>query len=406
MRNSQNSPPTDLVILGSTGSIGTQALQVVRKHPDKFRVIGLAAGGSNLGLLGEQIAEFKPQVVALAGGDAKELKTQLPSGRSPNIVVGQSGVETVAGSFPNARVLNGITGGVGLGATLRALEAGSLLALANKESLVVGGHLVRKAVQYPGQIFPVDSEHSAIAQTLMTGVHEKGLVSSVVTGRSELSEIVLTASGGPFRGCSAAQLQNVTAREALAHPTWDMGPVVTINSSTLINKGLELIEAAILFDVQAHQIKPVIHPQSVVHSAVTWSDGSTILQASYPNMEVPIALGLSGPSRLDTVGEPLRWDAEQSWTFEPVDNEVFPALDLSVAAFSASPTHPAVLNAANEVAVAAFLKGKLPYLGIVDTVSAALAEHSGIADPTLEDVLDVQQWATIRARELVEAAAD
>lgn len=399
-----SSGPVDLVILGSTGSIGTQALAVVRRHPGRFRVVGLAAGGANLDLLARQIEEFQPTAVAIGVGEAGELRARLAASRMalpPRIDVGSLAVEELAGAFPRATVLNGITGGVGLGATLSALKAGSLLALANKESLVVGGHLVKKAQRFPGQIIPVDSEHSALAQALLAGVHEKGLVSPVVTGRSELLEIVLTASGGPFRGWSRAELADVTAKQALAHPTWDMGPVVTINSSTLMNKGLELIEASLLFDVPARRITPVVHPQSIVHSALTWKDGSTIAQAAYPNMEVPIALGLTWPDHLESVGRPLRWDVASSWTFEPVDHHVFPALTLAAEALAASPTHPAVLNAANEVCVAAFLDERLPYLAVIDTVAAVVEQHDGIAAPDLDDVLGVQEWAAHRAVELM-----
>lgn len=394
---------TDLVILGSTGSIGTQALNVVRRHPDRFRVVGLAAGGGNPELLRRQIGEFHPQLVAVGGPSADALRDGLVSEGQTEVVTGQAAVEDLAGSFPRARVLNGITGGIGLGATLRALRAGSVLALANKESLVVGAPLVKQAVRFPGQIVPVDSEHSALAQALLTGVHEKGLVSPVVTGRSELLELVLTASGGPFRGLARRELAGVTPKRALAHPTWKMGPVVTINSSTLMNKGLEMIEAAVLFDVPASQITPVIHPQSVVHSAVTWRDGSTIAQASYPNMEVPIALGLDWPHHLPKVGGPLRWDAHQNWTFEPVDHEVFPALRLCVDALAACPTHPAALNAANEVCVAAFLGGCLDYLGITDVVGQVVEEHGGIENPDWDDIIGVQEWAAQRATELVKA---
>ena len=211
----------------------------------------------------------------------------------PEILAGSGSVEVLASFAPQATVLNGITGGVGLGATLAALQAGSRLALANKESLVVGGALVKQAQVFPGQVVPVDSEHSAIAQSLLAGVHEKGMTSPVVTGRSEVAELVLTASGGPFRGRKASELTGMRAKDALAHPTWQMGPVVTVNSSTLMNKGLELIEAALLFDLPVGQITPVIHPQSIVHSAVTWQDGATILQASPPDMRIPIALGLT-----------------------------------------------------------------------------------------------------------------
>lgn len=379
---------TQVVILGSTGSIGTQALDVIRSHPGLFEVVGLAAGGNQEQLFREQLLEFSPQRAA----------TNLPL---EGIASGPTAIDEVAGAFPDAVVLNGITGGVGLTATLSALKAGSTVALANKESLVVGGALVREAMTRPGQIVPVDSEHSAIAQTLLAGVHEKGLVSPRVTGKSELLEIVLTASGGPFRGLKKADLGSVTPEQALAHPTWSMGPVVTINSSTLMNKGLELIEASILFAVPASQVTPVIHPQSVVHSMVTWQDGSSIAQASYPDMKVPIALGMNWPQHLPSVGRPLRWTEASEWTFEPVDAETFPALTLAKTALETSATHPAVLNAANEVAVDAFLAGQLPYLRITELVEEIMNEHEGVAHPDLEQILEVQAWAKTRAQELL-----
>lgn len=391
-----------VVILGSTGSIGTQAVQVIREHPGEFDVAGLAAGGSRRDLLVDQILEFRPQAVALGGGSPDELAAALDRHQvDVTIVTGPDPVSQLAGAFPQATVLNGITGGVGLSATLAALQAGSRLALANKESLVVGGALVKKALQYPGQVVPVDSEHSAIAQALRSGVHERGLTAPVVTGRSEVAELVLTASGGPFRGKKRAELMDVRAADALAHPTWAMGPVVTVNSSTLMNKGLELIEAALLFDVPTTQIVPVIHPQSIVHSAVTWRDGATIAQASYPDMKIPIALGLTWPDRLETVARPLKWDEAALWTFEPVDHQTFPALQLAEYSLETSPTHPAVMNAANEVCVYAFLRDEIRWVDIVDTVRQVVQEHQGIADPSVEDVLAVEQWATRRAGEVL-----
>ena len=286
---------------------------------------------------------------------------------------------------------------------MAALGADCTLALANKESLVVGGALVKDAVRRPGQVVPVDSEHSAIAQALASGVHEKGLTSPVVTGRSEVADLILTASGGPFRGKTRAELADVTPAQAFAHPTWDMGPVVTINSSTLMNKGLELIEAHLLFDVEPEHIVPVIHPQSIVHSGVTWVDGATTLQASPPDMRLPISLGMTWPERLSEIEQPLRWDATSAWTFEPVDHETFPALNLARYAVGASATHPAVFNAANEVCVDAFVAGRLSYLGIVDTVGAIVEEHSGVAQPTLDDILGAQEWACARAEEHIRA---
>lgn len=398
---------TDVVLLGSTGSIGTQALEVIKANPGRFRVRGLAAGGADVALLATQVIEHGVEIVALArpcGDELRDALVALVDGplRLPEILEGPEAATRLAGAVPGSVVLNGITGGVGLEPTLAALQAGCTLAVANKESLVVGGALVRRAMTRPGQIVPVDSEHSAIAQALLSGVHEKGLTSPVLTGRSEVADLVLTASGGPFRGRRRADLRDVTATEALAHPTWSMGPVVTINSSTLVNKGLELIEAHLLFDVAPEHILTVVHPQSIIHSMVTWCDGATIAQASPPDMRLPIALGLTWPERLAEVETPLRWDLAQSWTFEPVDDLTFPAIALARDAVAASPTHPAVYNAANEVFVDAFLGGRLPYLSIVDGLQAVVEAHEGIAEPDLADVLGVQEWARARARESVE----
>ncbi len=404
-----------VILLGSTGSIGTQAREVIDAHPGRFRVVGVSAGGSSIDVLAEQIVALAPAFVGVARDVREELDAAVRAlgGQCPQVFVGeQASVDVVRASVERARedypglvpvVLNGITGGVGLSSTLAALESGARLALANKESLVVGGALVKNAMRFPGQIVPVDSEHSAIAQALASGVHERGLTSLVVSGRSEVADLVLTASGGPFRGRTREQLRGVRAEQALAHPTWQMGPVVTINSSTLINKGLELIEAHLLFDVAPEHIIATVHPQSIVHSMVTWCDGATTLQASPPDMRLPIALGLTWPERLAGVESPLTWAAASQWTFEPVDNETFPAVDLARFAVGESATHPAVLNAANEVLVDAFIAGEVPWLAIVDTVSAVVHEHEGIVDPSLDDIVAAQRWADQRARELVRA---
>ena len=404
-----------VILLGSTGSIGTQAREVIDAHPGRFRVVGVSAGGSSIDVLAEQIVALAPAFVGVARDVREELDAAVRAlgGQCPQVFVGEQAlVDVVRASVERARedypglvpvVLNGITGGVGLSSTLAALESGARLALANKESLVVGGALVKNAMRFPGQIVPVDSEHSAIAQALASGVHERGLTSPVVSGRSEVADLVLTASGGPFRGRTREQLRGVRAEQALAHPTWQMGPVVTINSSTLINKGLELIEAHLLFDVAPEHIIATVHPQSIVHSMVTWCDGATTLQASPPDMRLPIALGLTWPERLAGVESPLTWAAASQWTFEPVDNETFPAVDLARFAVGESATHPAVLNAANEVLVDAFIAGEVPWLAIVDTVSAVVHEHEGIVDPSLDDIVAAQRWADQRARELVRA---
>lgn len=393
-----------IVLLGSTGSIGTQALDIVRANPLRFDIRGLAAGGGNIELLARQVVEFDVPVVSvdrLVGGELRDAIHAIDSSAHPQIIEGADGATQVASLVPDGVVLNGITGGVGLLPTLVALKSGATLALANKESLVVGGHLVRSACVRPGQIVPVDSEHSAIAQALTSGVHEAGLTSPVVTGRTEVADLVLTASGGPFRGKKRAELADITPEAALAHPTWNMGPVVTINSSTLVNKGLELIEAHLLFDVAPEHIVTTVHPQSIVHSMVTWIDGATTLQASPPDMRLPIALGLTWPERLHDVEKPLTWVDAQSWTFEPVDSDTFPAINLARHAVASSPTHTAVYNAANEVFVDAFLAKKLPWLGIVDYLTNVVESHDGIADPTLDDILGVEEWARAQANALV-----
>ncbi len=410
--------PNQLIILGSTGSIGTQALDVVRElkasSQSDIQVLGLAAGGSQLELLAKQVAEFSPRAVAVANPSAA---TQLPdllkhhgAGEQPlQILSGPDAAAELVRSLAmgqDGTVLNGITGSVGLAATLATLADGARLALANKESLVVGGALVKQALAYPGQVVPVDSEHSAIAQALLSGRHEKGLTSPVVSGYSEVSRLILTASGGPFRGKKREQLSQVTAAQALAHPTWSMGPVVTVNSSTLVNKGLELIEAHLLFDVDASDIDVAVHPQSIVHSMVEFVDGATIAQASPPDMRLPIALGMTWPHRPRLVGKltkPTDFTKVSSWDFEPVDNHTFPALQLARHAVSASDTHPAVFNAANEQAVDAFLKGSLKWVDIVDIDIAVVNEHEGVSAPSLDDVLAVDRWARARADELIAA---
>jgi 1-deoxy-D-xylulose-5-phosphate reductoisomerase len=381
----------DIVILGSTGSIGTQALDVVRRNRDRFTISALAAGGADVVALAAQAAEFDVAVVAVAD-PAREaaLREALAAyGADPKVLVGPD-ASTEAAGLPTDVVLNGMTGSIGLRPTLAALAAGSTLALANKESLVAGGPLVTVAAA-PGQIVPVDSEHSALAQCLRGG------------RASEVRRLVVTASGGPFRGRSRDSLHEVTPQQALAHPTWAMGPVVTINSSTLINKGLEVIEAHLLFDLPYDRIDVVVHPQSVIHSMVEFSDGSTLAQASPPDMRLPIALGLAWPDRVPGAAAGCDWTAATTWTFEPLDDDAFPAVRLARRAGAAAGTAPAVLNAANEECVAAFLAGRLPFLGIVDTVAAVVEEHlaSAPGNPrTVEDVLAAENWARTRALQL------
>ena len=412
--------PQRLVLLGSTGSIGTQTLEVLSRLGEHApRVAALAAGGSRLELLARQAITWEVPVLAVTGGGedlAGRLRQALraaavQAGRPDPVTTILTGPDAATTAVQAAElgagdtVVNGITGSVGLLPTLAALASGARLALANKESLVVGGALVRQALTRPGQIVPVDSEHSAIAQALASGRHEKGLTSPVLSGRSEVRRLVLTASGGPFRGRSCAELTGISAAAALKHPTWDMGPVVTINSSTLINKGLELIEAHLLFDVAPERIDVVVHPQSVIHSMVEFTDGATIAQASPPDMRLPIALGLTWPERPDLSGlvTPNDWREPVSWTFEPLDVAAFPAVDLARSAVAASDTHPAVLNAANEQAVAAFLTGGLEWLDIVEIDAAVVGEHEGLSAPGLDDVLAVETWARARADELIAA---
>ena len=397
--------PRRVVLLGSTGSIGTQAIEVVRANPDAFEVVGLAAGGSSsesVALLAAQAVELGVEVVAVHRATAaqelqlacyaaaKERGYETGGYRPPTILAGPSAAADVAGWDCDV-VVNGITGSIGLAPTLAALEAGRTVALANKESLIVGGPLVTSRAR-PGQIVPVDSEHSALAQCLRGG------------SAAEVSRLVLTASGGPFRGRSRAELAAITPDEALAHPTWAMGPVVTTNSATLMNKGLELIEAHLLFDIPFDRIDVVVHPQSVVHSMVEFIDGSTLAQASPPDMRLPIALGMGWPSRIAHAAPACDWSAATAWTFEPVDHETFPAVQLARRAGEAGSTAPAVINAANEECVAAFLAGDIPFLAIVDSVQRVLNEHLETAprgnELTLADVLSAEDWARTRARDI------
>ena len=371
-----------VVLLGSTGSIGTQALEVVRAHPERFEVVGLACG-SSVDLLVEQAREFGVTHLAVADPDAAaQVREALPDAKVRD---GLDGVTELAALDADV-VCNGVTGARGLEPTLAALAAGTPVALANKESLVVGGPLVVAAAEQAGgredYLVPVDSEHSALAQCLRGG------------RRSEVDRLVLTASGGPFRGRTRDDLAEVTAAEALDHPTWSMGPVVTCNSATLMNKGLELIEAHLLFAQPWDRLDVVVHPQSIVHSMVTFTDGSTLAQVSPPDMRLPIQLGLAWPERLDEAFCAMDWTEAQSWTFEPADRATFRALDLAEAAGRAGGTAPAVLNAANEVAVDAFLDGQIGFLDIAATVEAVLDQRPDVGTVRdVADVLDADAWA-------------
>ncbi|HEY1529328.1 MAG TPA: 1-deoxy-D-xylulose-5-phosphate reductoisomerase [Galbitalea sp.] len=356
-----------VIVLGSTGSIGVQALEVIAANRDRFEVVGLAAG-TNRDLVERQASEFGVAHTALGPDEAEQL------------------VRTVDADV----VLNGITGSVGLGSTLAALETGKTLALANKESLIVGGELV-KAKAKPGQLVPVDSEHSAIAQALRSGT------------QAEVRRLVLTASGGPFRGRSKDSLRDVTPAEALAHPTWNMGLVVTTNSATLVNKGLEVIEAHLLFDVDYDAIDVTVHPQSIVHSMVEFVDGSTLAQASPPDMRLPISLGLDWPHRVAGAGAPLDWTKASSWEFAPLDNVAFPAVELAKSVGRTGGTYPAVFNAANEQAVHAFHDARIGFLDIVDTVREVVNRHDG-GELSLPGVLDAERWARTEADRLIALA--
>ncbi|GAA3006728.1 1-deoxy-D-xylulose-5-phosphate reductoisomerase [Streptomyces lactacystinicus] len=392
------SGPRELVILGSTGSIGTQAIDVVLRNPDRFRVVALSAAGGRVELLAEQAVRLGVHTVAVADPAAEPalrgaLAAKAAGGPLPTVLVGPDAATELA-ALECHSVLNGITGSIGLRPTLAALEAGRVLVLANKESLIVGGPLVR-AVAKPGQIVPVDSEHAALFQALAGGT------------RAEVRKLVVTASGGPFRNRTREQLAGVTPQDALAHPTWSMGPVVTINSATLVNKGLEVIEAHLLYDVPFDRIEVVVHPQSVVHSMVEFTDGSTLAQASPPDMRMPIALGLGWPDRVPDAAPACDWTRAATWEFFPLDDEAFPAVELAREVGALGATFPAVFNAANEECVEAFLKGRLAFTGIVDTVAKVVAEHGqrdGAAAAgtslTVEDVLHAEDWARARAREL------
>ncbi|MGJ9424842.1 1-deoxy-D-xylulose-5-phosphate reductoisomerase [Nesterenkonia halotolerans] len=406
------SPKRRVAILGSTGSIGTQALEVIAAHPERFEVVALAAG-TNAGLLAEQVRETRARLVGIADAAAAgELDAALrAAGQTVEILTGDSAAVQIAAESGADVVLNGMTGSIGLQPTLAALNSGATLALANKESLVVGGALVAEAVQRPGQIVPVDSEHSALAQALSSGRHERGLCSlpafgaAGLSGASEVSRLVVTASGGPFRGWDPAALADVTPAQALKHPNYAMGRVVTTNSATMVNKALEVIEAHLLFDIGLEEIETVVHPQQWIHSMVQFCDGSTIAQAGQPRMLIPIALGLSWPERLTEVDAPIDWTQAMQWDFEPLDERAFPAVALAKQACAASDTHMAVYNAANEQAVEAFHDGRLSFPAIVCTVEATLERYTPSAGTlSLAEVLEAETWARREADALISAA--
>ncbi len=379
------------MLLGCTGSVGRQAIDVLKQHPDRFVVTGLAAGGSQVGLLAEQAVGLGVEQVAVADPDAAPALTQAlrRAGRADvEVLTGPDAATELAGRGGDV-VLNAITGAIGLAPTLAALAAGSRLALANKESLIVGGPLVVAAAE-DDQIVPVDSEHSALAQCLSGGRAD------------EVARLVVTASGGPFRGRTREQLHEVTPEQALAHPTWDMGRVITTNSATLVNKGLEVIEAHLLFGIGFDRIDVVVHPQSVVHSMVEFVDGSTIAQCSPPDMRLPIAWALGHPERLPGAAPGCDWSTAATWEFEPLDDEAFPAVALARRVGTAGCTYPAVYNAANEVCVDAFHQRRLPFTGIVDTIARVVDDHrTPSGSLQLSDVLTADRWARGRARAIL-----
>jgi len=373
----------DVVVLGSTGSIGVQALEIVAANPNKFRLVGLSGGRKNPQLLMQQAKKFNVPIVGSMAPAPAVAGVQVIDGDN-------SSVEIAA--LPCDIVLNGITGSIGLGPTLSALGVGNKVALANKESLVAGGELVMK--YGADRIIPVDSEHSAIYQALLAGK------------KSDVKKLILTASGGPFR--ERSDLSDVTVADALNHPTWSMGEVVTINSATLLNKGLEIIEAHYLFDLPYENIEAVIHPQSVVHSLVEFIDGSTIAQASPPNMKGPIAYALSYPDRISKATAAIDWSKSHTWQFLPIDNEKYPAIELAKRCGQLGSGLPAVYNAANEVAVAAFLAGQIKFTAIIDIVEAVVQSFGSNTPTTIRDISDVsgiEKSARIKADELIKELA-
>ena len=395
----------EIVLLGSTGSIGTQAIDIVRRYPDRFRIVGLGAGGANVSVLAAQALELGVDVVGVAKASAvQDLQLAFYAEASrrgyatgefriPKILAGPQAMTELA-QWPCDAVLNGVVGSLGLAPTLAALRGGRTLLLANKESLIAGGPLVKAAVKRPGQIVPVDSEHSALAQCLRSGT------------AAEVRRLVLTASGGAFRGRRREELLDVTPEQALAHPTWNMGPVITINTATLVNKGLEVIEAHELFGIDYDDIEVMVHPQSVIHSMVEFADGSSIAQCSPPDMRLPISLALGWPDRVAGAIPALDWTKAHTWELSPLDDEAFAGVRLAKEAGRAGGCRPAIFNAANEECVAGFIDGRLPFLGILETVERVLDEAPDFAEPgTVEDILAAESWARSRADELIAGSA-
>jgi 1-deoxy-D-xylulose-5-phosphate reductoisomerase len=380
-----------LVILGSTGSVGTQALEVVRRNPDRFKVVGLSAGTNHELLIG-QIREFLPPFVAIADEEAAaDLGDKLTGIRGVELLVGPEAAESLARDVDADMVVNALVGSAGLPPTLATLQSGKSLALANKESLVVGGELVMDLIKgEPERLVPVDSEHAALAQCL------RG------ERREDVKRVVLTGSGGPFRGWTRGELAKASVKEALAHPVWQMGPKITIDSATLMNKGLEVIEAHYLFGLDYSQIHVVIHPEGIVHALAEFRDGSMMAQFAVPDMRLPIQLALAWPERLPSGVDAVPL-ADRKLTFEPVDREAFPAIDLAYRVGELGLTFPAVMSAANEVAVMAFLEGKIPLTRIVEVVQAVVDEHE--TPSSVVSVVNLERadaWARTRAAEIIE----
>ena len=378
-----------VIILGSTGSIGTQGLDVISRHPERFTVTGLAAGGAHIELLAQQAAQFHVSEAAVFD------ETKVPALQAALAQAGAQGVRVtggpdsviaMAGSGANV-VLNGITGSIGLEPSIAALKAGSQLALANKESVVAGGHLLFSAQVRENQINPVDSEHSAIWQSLRSGTH------------AEVAKLVVTASGGPFRGWKRADMENITPEQALHHPTWNMGPVVTINSSTLMNKGLEVIEAHHLFGLPGERIDVLVHPQSLVHSLVEFIDGSTLAQLGLPDMRTTLAVGLGWPLRIASGVGGLDLRAHGRLDFEAPDLDAFPCLRLAYGALAAGGTAPAMLNALDEIVVSAFLQGRIAFLDIPAIIEDGLAALPVTPADSIDALLEADARARAFARE-------
>ncbi len=380
-----------ITLLGSTGSIGTQALDVIRHHPDRFKVVGLSAAGANQELLAGQIREFLPPFVAIANEEAAAgVARAIDSVKGVELIVGPDAAETLARDSETDMVVNALVGSAGLGPTLATLQSGKVLALANKESLVVGGELVTDLIKgEPERLLPVDSEHAALAMAI------RG------ERRDDLKRVVLTGSGGPFRGWTRGELSRASVKEALQHPVWSMGPKITIDSATLMNKGLEVIEAHYLFDLDYSQIHVLIHPEGLVHAMAEFRDGSLRAEMATADMRLPIQLALGWPERMSSGVEPVPL-TERPLTFEPVDREAFPAVDLAYRVGGLGLTFPAVMNAANEVAVMAFLEGKIPLTRIVEIVQSLVDEHE---PPSVVSVVNIERadtWARGRTAEIIE----